>query len=211
MKRFLRQPLEYVRNKMWDAMQRPDTDFLYNKYGIYGISAFLQQCWNPYLTKEILIKYGAHIHPDCWPIGPGITIHEAKEDYSNLHIDAFAHIGREVFLDLTERLQIGESCCVAMRAVLLTHLNVGDGYPNKPLTRLFPKMNKPTILRRGSQVGAGVIVACGVVIGEDSTINAGLLVDRDVPPRMAIANNRTKKDIRVPDRFFDTPLSETSE
>ena len=32
------------------------------------------------------------------------------------------HIGREVFLDLTDKLIIEESVGIAMRAVLLTHI-----------------------------------------------------------------------------------------
>jgi acetyltransferase-like isoleucine patch superfamily enzyme len=126
-------------------------------------------------------------------------------DYSNLSIGSHVHIGKEVFLDLTERLIIEDSAAIAMRAVLLTHVNIGTGYRNKPMARLFPKKHKPTILRRGCSIGTGAVIACGVEIGEDAVINAGVVVDRDVPPRTIVFNTRPRKPMQVPDRFFKKP------
>ncbi len=199
----LRRALRYTRTRIWEQLTRSDPQDIYDRHGIYGLSAFLRQTWNPTLTRDILAQFGADIHPECLPVGPNVTIHEAKHDFSNLSLGRSVHIGREVFLDLTDKLIIEESVGVGMPAILLTHLNVGDGYPNKPMTRLFPKQQKPTILRRGCSVGAGAIIACGVEIGEDSLINAGAVVDRDVPPRTVVTNTRSKPDLRIPDKFFD--------
>jgi acetyltransferase-like isoleucine patch superfamily enzyme len=202
-KRVLRSALNYTRTRIWEQIGRQDPHVVFAREGIYGLSAFLRETWNPHLTREILREFGANIHPECHPVGPNVTIHEAIEDFSNLTLGRSVHIGREVFLDLTDKLIIEESVGVGMRAILLTHLNVGDGYPNKPMTRLFPKMHKPTILRRGCSIGAGAIIACGVEVGEDALVNAGVVVDRDVPPRTVVSNTRRKADFKIPDRFFD--------
>ncbi|MBC8072239.1 MAG: acyltransferase [Deltaproteobacteria bacterium] len=169
---------------------------------MYGLAQLLHLTHDALLTKEVLGRWGADIHPECWPIGPNITVHEYRDSFANLSVGAHVHIGREVFLDLTDKLVIEDSVGVAMRAVLLTHLNMGHDYPNKPLAKLFPRKHKPTILRRGCSIGAGAIVACGVEIGEDAVVNAGVFVDRDVPPRTVVNCTRVRPDFKIPDRFF---------
>lgn len=194
--------IKYARTRLWTQSQWPDPELIHRQSGMFGVAAYLHQCWSPERTKEILLQYGADIHPDAWPIGPNITLHEHRESLENLSVGPFAHIGKEVFLDLTDRLIIEQSVAVGMRAVLLTHLNVGDGYPDKPVAQLIPKKEKPTILRRGCSVGAGAIVLCGVEIGEDAVVNAGVVVDQDVPPRTIVTSSRHKADYTMPERFF---------
>lgn len=202
MNRALRKALMYVRTRMWEQVEYPDPEVVYRRQGIFGITRLIQTTGDGTLTKELLTRYGANIDPECWPIGPGITIHEAPEDYGNLSVGAHVHIGKQVFLDLTEQLIIEESVGVGMRAILLTHNNIGSGYRNKPMTRLFPKKHKPTILRRGCSIGAGAVIACGVEVGEDALVNANVVVDRDVPPRTVVHCTRVREPFRIPDRFF---------
>lgn len=194
--------LRYTRTKVWAQTQMPDLELIYETGGMFLISAYLLQCWSPDVTKEILVRYGADIHPDAWPVGPNITIHESGPDYSNLSIGAHSHVGRQAFLDLTDRIIIENSVSVGMRAMILTHLNLGE-YPDKPTARLIRKKQKPTILRRGCSVGAGCVVLCGVEIGEDAVVNAGVVVDRDVPPGTIVTSSRHKPDYTIPERFFE--------
>ncbi|MCA9707154.1 MAG: hypothetical protein KDK70_14980 [Myxococcales bacterium] len=206
--KIVRNAIKYARTRLWEQLQYPDPDVVYQRQGIFGITHLLSVTGNKSLANELLARYGADIHPECWPIGPQITIHEAPVDYRNLSIGAHAHIGKQVFLDLTEQLIIEESVGVGMRAILLTHNNIGAGYRNKPMTRLYPKKHKPTILRRGCSIGAGAIIAAGVEVGEDALVNAGALVDRSVPPRTIVHCTRQRAPLRVPDRFFDKPAPE---
>lgn len=204
MKPNVRKLIDYARARLWNQTQWPDPDVIHRQSGMMGLAAFLQQTWDPRMTKEILTRYGADIHPDCWPIGPNITVHECPNGFHNLTVGSHVHIGKQVFIDLTDRLIIEDSVSIGMRAILLTHLNMGHDYPNKPLARLYPLKRKPTILRRGCSIGAAAIVACGVEIGEDAVVNAGVVVDRDVPPRTVVHCTRQRDNIRIPDRFFVT-------
>ncbi len=197
-----KQLLRYARARLWDQTQWPDPEVIYRRNGIFGVVALLRQTWDPRLIKELLIRFGADIHPDCWPIGPHITVHECPNGFGNLSVGSHTHIGKEVFIDLTDRLIIEDSVSVGMRAILLTHINMGHDYPNKPLARLYPMKKRPTILRRGCSIGAGAIIACGVEVGEDSVVNAGVVVDRDVPARTVVNSSRQRADIRISDRFF---------
>ena len=195
--------LARARTSLWKQSQWPDPEQLFHAYGLYVVAAFLQQCWSPTLTKQVLARHGAQIHPDAQPVGPNVTLHEFGDGFGNLSIGAHSHVGRQVFLDLTDRIIIEDSVSVGMRAVILTHLNVGE-YPNKPISKLIPKKQQPTILRRGCSVGAGSIVLCGVEIGEHAVIGAGVVVDRDVPPRTWVSSSRQKPDLRLPDRLFES-------
>jgi acetyltransferase-like isoleucine patch superfamily enzyme len=197
--------IDRLRTFLWKQSQFPDPEQIYRESGLFGICGFLKQCWDPDLTKQVLRRFGAEIHPDSWPIGPNLTLHEAVGSFSNLVVGAHAHVGKEVFLDLTDRIVIEDSAAVGMRSIVLTHLNVGEGYPNNPKQRLIPKKQKPTIFRRGSSVGARCVILCGVEIGEDAVVNAGVVIDRDVPPRTIVTSSKLKDDVVMPERFFRKP------
>lgn len=200
----VRRIIKYAGARLWEQVQWPDVEAIYERSGMFGIVGFLQQSCDPDLTKEVLRRFGANIHPDAWPIGPNVTMHDCPTDFSNLTIGAHAHIGRQVFFDMADKILIEDSVAIGMRTIILTHLNMGHGYPNKPVQHFFPLRQKPTIFRRGCSVGAGAIIACGVEIGEDSVVNAGVLVDRDVPPRTWVSSSRQKPDLRLPDRLFES-------
>lgn len=193
--------LDRVRTSLWKQAQWPDPQRLYDQGGLYVVAAYLQQCWSPTITSEILARFGARIHPDTWPIGPNITVHEHGDSFANLSIGAHSHIGKQVFFDLSDRIVIEDSVSVGMRAIILTHLNVGE-YPGKPVAKLIPKRQGPTILRRGCSVGAGAILLSGVEVGEDAVINAGVVIDRDVPPRTVVTHGRHKPDYQIPEQLL---------
>lgn len=195
-----RRIVRHATARLWEHLQWPEIDVIHARTGMFGVVGFLQQSCDPTLTREILARFGAQIDPRCGPLGPNLTMHESHDGFENLTIGADVHIGRQVFLDLTDRIIIEDGVSIGMRAIILTHLNMGDR--SKPLSRLFPVRHEPTVLRRGCSIGAGAIIACGVEIGEDTVINAGLLVDRDVPPRTVVTTRRSKPDLRVPDRLF---------
>ncbi|MEX1365153.1 MAG: hypothetical protein AB1Z98_18635 [Nannocystaceae bacterium] len=199
--------IKYVRTRLWLQNQWPDPEMVYRHGGMLALASLLRQTSSPTVTKDVLTKFGAKIHPDCWPIGPNLTLHEYGKDFSNLEIGPFVHIGKEVFFDLTEKVIVEESVGIGMRTIVLTHFILGD-YPNKPLSRLYPKKRKPTVFRRGCSVGAGCVIASGVEIGEDSSINAGVLVDRDVPPRTIVHSSRQRKPVSLPERFFKKMAAE---
>lgn len=193
----------YVRARMWEQLMRPDVDVIHRRAGMFGVTAFLQNCTDPDFTKEVLSRFGAKIHADSWAIGPNVTMHDCPEGYANLSIGAYAHIGKQVFFDMADRIVIEDSVAVGMRTIILTHVNVGHGWPNKPVTRAFPEKKKPTILRRGCSVGAACLITCGIEIGEDAVIGPGVTLVKDVPPRTYVTTNRQKADYRMPDQLFE--------
>lgn len=194
--------LSRLRTFLWNQAQYPDPELIYRKMGIFGITSFLEQCWDPSLTRELLRRFGADIHEETWPVGPHLTVHEAPHDYSNLSIGRQAHVGKEVFFDLSDRIVLEDAAAIGMRTVILTHLNVGEGYADNPKQRIFPTKRKPVIVRRGAAVGACCVILPGVEIGEDAVVNAGVVVEQDVPPRTIVRSSKVRDDYTMPERFF---------
>jgi len=176
-----RKLLEYIKMRLWTATQFPDLELLYARGGILAITGYLKQCASTVVTRDTLARFGAHIHDSCQPVGPWITVHEAPHGYGNLTIGAQCHVGKEVFLDLTERITLGDGAGLGMRSVVLTHLDF-DPRPERPLAAMVLRRAKPTTIERGAMVGAGVILLAGVTIGESSIVGAGCVVSQDVPP-----------------------------
>ncbi len=185
--------VDHARTHLWKQVQWPDPERLHRQEGLFVVAAFLQQCWSPVLTTEILLRHGADIHPKAWPLGPNLTLHQHGDSFANLSVGAHSRVGKQVFLDLSDRIVIEDGVSVGMRAMILTHLDLGE-HPDEPMPRPIPKQRQPTILRRGCSVGAGAIVLCGVEIGEDAVIEAGVVVDRDVPPRTVVTRSRQAPD-----------------
>jgi acetyltransferase-like isoleucine patch superfamily enzyme len=47
----------------------------------------------------------------------------------------------------------------------------------------------PTLVKRGASIGSGVVLLCGITIGENAMIGAGSVVTKDVPANATVAGN----------------------
>ena len=56
----------------------------------------------------------------------------------------------------------------------------------------------PIIVKRGSSIGSGAVIMCGVTIGENALIGAGAVVTKDVPPYAIVVGvpARVARDVR---------------
>jgi acetyltransferase-like isoleucine patch superfamily enzyme len=197
----LKKILEYAKMRLWAVSQFPDVGVIHAHGGIGAVTAYLKQCASPTITRAALARFGAAIHPDCQPVGPWITVHEAPRGYANLRVGAHCHIGKEVFLDLTEAITLEDGAGLGMRAIVLTHLNF-DANPQRPLAALVPMHAKPTTIKRGAMVGAGAILLAGVTVGEHSVVGAGCVVSEDVPPYTVLKSPAASNAYRVPDTIL---------
>ena len=151
-------------------------------WGLQVVARALRTVW-PEQAVWLLRKYGASIgqEPD---INPPLVIHYALGDFSHLTIGSGCHLGKEVLLDLCDRVTIGAETTVSMRVMILTHLDVG----RSPLKRAaFPRRQAPVTIGAGSYLGAGAIILPGVTVGKFAVVGAGAVVTRDVPERAVVA------------------------
>lgn len=151
-------------------------------WGINGINKLL--LFSGGKTAWILKKYGAKIGKNC-DIHSPLIIHNAYIDYSNLVIGDNCHIGKDVFLDLKDKILIESNVTISMRTTILTHTSV---VPTGPLReKKLPYSQAPVTIKAGAYIGAGVIILEGVTIGEESIVAAGAVVTKNVPPCSTVA------------------------
>jgi acetyltransferase-like isoleucine patch superfamily enzyme len=109
---------------------------------------------------------------------------ERRRHYEKLEVGDDCYFGRELFLDLQDKIVIEDHVTVSHRVMILTHTDAGTS----PLKDEFvPTAQAPVIIRRGAYIGANVTILQGVEIGESSIVGAGAVVTRSVPPASVVA------------------------
>jgi maltose O-acetyltransferase len=105
----------------------------------------------------------------------GMNIHAGSGLYINFGC---------IILDVCE-VHIGAGVMMAPNVQLVTAT-----HPIDPVLRLSGReLGKPIRIGNRVWLGAGVIVLPGVTIGDDTTIGAGSVVTRDIPPRVVAVGN----------------------
>lgn len=169
-------------------------------YGGEGLNIplrFLPTRW----IAATLRRYGATIEERVRFLSP-VTVHNTSRNvqlsYENLSVGNDCYLGRELFLDLADRIVIEDQVTISHQVMFVTHTDLGSS----PLARTsLPASHAPIVVRRGAYLGARVTVLQGVEIGAESIVGAGALVTKSVPPRTVVAG--------VPARVLRTLPAET--
>jgi UDP-2-acetamido-3-amino-2,3-dideoxy-glucuronate N-acetyltransferase len=133
----------------------------------------------------ILRAFGAHIADGC-DIESGLIVHNATSSYGQLTVGARSHLGKDVFVDLADRVTLEDCVTISMRTTILTHVDVG----HSPLAvSVLPRSCAAVLIRRGAYVGAGAILLPGVEIGDCAVVGAGSVVTRSVAPYTVVAGS----------------------
>jgi len=152
---------------------------------LFPIEAFNRLCWilPGRVVVQMLRELGASIGEGS-RIKPPILFDNWDWDdgrgapFSYLSIGRDCSLGRDMFLDLRERITIEDNVTLAMGVMLITHTGAG----NSPLSdRGLPSSAAPIVIRKGAYLGARATVLQGVEIGYMSVVAAGAVVVRDVP------------------------------
>jgi serine acetyltransferase len=124
---------------------------------------------------SLLGGFGAEVGEHATVHGP-LCIHNAELGYQNLHIGRRAHVGRNVLLDLTRPIWIGEEATIAMGTTILTHSDVGE----RERAARYPRIEQETHIGRGAYVGANATILAGCHIGRRAVVGAGSVVTAPV-------------------------------
>lgn len=125
----------------------------------------------------VLKALGATIGTGCMIHSP-LLIHSPTPSLERLKIGDGVHVGQDVFIDLTDAVEIESNVTVSMRCALLTHMNVG----RSPLGRTrYPSTTRPVRLETGCYLGAAATILAGVRVGARALVGAGAVVIEDVP------------------------------
>lgn len=170
-----------ARIKFWEHSDRLGPDFptthwrLYfkstgrklceRKFKDFGVGAefrpgaYSEACSKISIGRNVVIRAGTFLFADPAPGGAGITLEDEVLIGPGVHF----YTNNHEFSD-----------------------------PNIPIiAQGYPSVNERNaiIVRKGSWIGAGVIVLPGVEIGENSVVGAGTIVTKSVPPHVVFAGN----------------------
>jgi acetyltransferase-like isoleucine patch superfamily enzyme len=124
---------------------------------------------------RILRDNGASIGSGC-DINCPLIIHNCN-DYRNLVIGPDCHVGKNVFLDLQDRITLESSCTVSMGTTIITHMDVGKSGLK---SHGFCREQGAVHLEGGSYIGANATILHGVTVGSYAIVSAGAVVTSDV-------------------------------
>jgi maltose O-acetyltransferase len=101
-----------------------------------------------------------------------------RGSFKNLKIGDYCFIGRDVLLDLTGQITLGNHVTLSERSMLLTHMNIG--FKDHPLKLAYPSSVASVIIDEGTFIGVGAIILAGIRIGARVVVGAGTVVNRSI-------------------------------
>ncbi|NQV56189.1 MAG: Gfo/Idh/MocA family oxidoreductase [Rhodospirillales bacterium] len=135
-------------------------------------------------------------------IGDGSKIWHFSHILNGVAIGCDCIIGQNVMIgpDVT----VGNNCKIQNNVSLYKGVVLEDGVfcgpscvftnVNNPRAEIEKKDEfKPTLVKRGTTIGANATIVCGVTLGEYSFIAAGAVVSKDVPPFALVAGVPAKR------------------
>jgi UDP-2-acetamido-3-amino-2,3-dideoxy-glucuronate N-acetyltransferase len=185
---------------------RPRTD---GEEGL-RVLAVLQRCQQA-LEKESHVQappapkreqpYFAHASA---VVDDGVEIGEGTSIWHTSHILKGSHIGKHC--KIGQNVVVGPHVTVGNGVKIQNNVSVYEGVtledyvfcgPSMVFTNVFnprseiPRMKelRPTLVKRGTTLGANATILCGITIGRYAFIGAGAVVTKDVPDHALVVGN----------------------
>src|SRR5882672_7384138 len=108
------------------------------------------------------------------------------------------------FVEIQKNAKIGRRCKISSHTFICEGVTIEDevfvGHGVMFINDRYPRATAdgalqteadwkvvPTRVRKGASIGSGVVIMCGVTIGEKALVGAGAVVTRDVPDGAVVA------------------------
>ncbi len=148
---------------------------------------------------------GVYVHPTA-VVDRNTRIGEGTKVWHFVHVMENAEIGKNCVLGhsvyVGRGVKIGNYVKLQNRATIYQGVRIEDNvfvgphvtFTNDP----FPRSYSPdweimeTLVKKGTSIGAGSIIMCGVTIGDYAMIGAGSVVTKNVPPHALAYGNPAK-------------------
>ncbi len=144
------------------------------------------------------------------PITPSVKL---GKDVKIFHPDLVNLYGCEIgdgsrigtFVEIQKNAYIGKNCKISSHTFICEGVKIEDGvfvgHGVMFINDIFPRATAeggglqseadwqciPTHVKRGASIGSGVVILCGVTIGENAMVGAGAVVTKNVPDNVVVA------------------------
>ena len=135
------------------------------------------------------------IHPSAI-VDEGAQIGSGSRVWHWVHISAGARIGKDC--SFGQNVFVGNSVVIGNNVKIQNNVSVYDGVeieddvfcgPSMVFTNVYNPRSavsrkdeyRPTLVKRGSTLGANCTIVCGVTVGEYAFVGAGAVINKDVP------------------------------
>jgi acetyltransferase-like isoleucine patch superfamily enzyme len=143
-----------------------------------------------------------YVHPTAI-IEKNVNLGEGTKVWHYVHIMKQARIGKNCvigdYVHIGKEVQIGNFVKIENRATIYQGVTVEDQVfigPHVVFTNdLLPRSSNKdwriskTIIKKGSSIGAGSVIVCGITIGQYSLVGVGSVVTKNVPSHALVYGN----------------------
>ncbi len=146
-----------------------------------------------------------YIHPSAFVdkssiIGKGTRIWINVQIRENVKIGHSCILSKDVYID--HSVKIGNGCKIQNGVSVYNGVEIEDDvfvgpyvtFTNDKIPRAFNHNWKvtPTLIKKGSSIGANSTIICGVLIGKYALVGAGSVVTKSVPEYALVIGNPAK-------------------
>ena len=140
--------------------------------------------------RELVNLYGCEV-------GQGTKVGPFVEIQKNAVVGARCKVGSHSFI--CEGVTIEDNCFIGHHVCFINDRFPRSTNPDGELQDEDDWEVIPTRVCRGASIGSGVVIMCGVTIGEEAIVGAGAVVTQDVEPGAVVAG--------VPARMLHQPAT----
>jgi maltose O-acetyltransferase len=141
------------------------------------------------LRTQIYRLIGFRIGRNAMVLG-SLQVAGEGDIWGKLIVGEYALLNAPLYLDLSERIEIGSHAVIGNHTLLITSDHRTDGW----YRRCGRVIARPITVGDGAWIAAGCTILPGVTIGEGAVVAAGAVVSRDVAPHTLVGG--------VPARFI---------
>lgn len=133
-------------------------------------------------------KIGTDVRVQRW-----LTLHETRGTFRNLEIGDGVFIGKNVLIDLTNKVKIGSRSGIGMNSIIITHSNFGRSC----LSESYPPSSAPVEIMEDCGIGWGCLINKGTQVSPRVILLPGAVVTGMLPEDSTFGGNPARRIVRT--------------
>ena len=148
------------------------------------------------LFPAVVLKIGGATVRKGTRINRWLTIHESHGSFKKLIIGDKVHIGKHVFIDLSERVFIKDRVGLGMFSKIITHRNLGDS----TLHNIHHTYCAPVAIGEDTVINANAMILPGTELSSGCIVLPASVVQGHYGDNVTLVGNPARMSIRLKKR-----------